>query len=148
MTNRGIAGLLVLVALVCGSCPIASGAAPVPVPVKNRVSFSTPAYNQLPQPRRDVLPKVLSQTPPQFPKKFRGTDVTGQATIEFIIDVDGRVIEAQIAEATDQSFGEAAKAAVEKWKFRPAMKDGVPTFMRTIQLMKFAPSPGPRRLRR
>jgi TonB family protein len=79
-----------------------------------------------------TLPAVLTQARPVYPFDLRAAGIVGEALIDFIVDVDGRVVNAFVLRATDARFGESALAAVRQWIFRPgrnAAGRAVPTLM-------------------
>ena len=81
--------------------------------------LSSRQVDKPPQPLRDL-------PPPRYPANLRRNNISGQAVVRFIVTHDGRVIDVTVIEATHPQFGDAAAAAVEKWKFAPAIKDGQP----------------------
>jgi TonB family protein len=54
------------------------------------------------------------------------------------VGADGRVREVDVDHATNDAFGEAAKAALGQWKFKAAQKGGVPVNCRVSQPLVFA----------
>lgn len=75
---------------------------------------------------------VLTQARPLYPLELRIAGVVGEALIDFIVDVDSRVVNALVLRATDARFGESALNAVRQWTFRPgrnAAGQAVPTHM-------------------
>ncbi len=64
--------------------------------------------------------------------------------VRVIIEVDGRVLEAEVVEGAGASFDEAARAAVLQFKFKPATRDGVPMRARIVVRVQFSrPAPVP-----
>ena len=61
----------------------------------------------------------------------------GQAEIAYIVNEKGRTEEVQIATATNQEFGEAARDAVARWRFKPGKKDGKPVRTAVVQIVTF-----------
>jgi TonB family protein len=86
-------------------------------------------------------PKILKSAPPKFPPAFRDARISGVAVVEFIINADGEPEEVQYSSASDKAFGEAACAAVKKFRYEPGMVDGKPVRLRTIQRMDFNVDP-------
>ena len=68
------------------------------------------------------VPKV--RTPPQYPFEMRRAGVTGEVTVDFIVDTNGDVQNAYAIKSTQREFEQAAVQAVSKWKFRPGRKGG------------------------
>lgn len=123
-TTRGL--IQVLAVLVVGGllwgCQTTEEAAPVLTPVgPNLIGFPD---RFLPLSQVDVVPGALEKTLPQYPSRFEGSGVIGTAVIVIAVSETGRVDQAEILEANDESFGLAARKALLKWKFSPAVKDG------------------------
>lgn len=72
----------------------------------------------------DALPKPISQRSAVFPSSLQNKVERGQATIQIIIDEEGKVRLPRIAEATDPAFGYAAIQAVSNWRFEPPKAGG------------------------
>lgn len=98
-------------------------------PVENTV---LPVVTGSPADRAVNLPSVRTQARPQYPFALRVAGISGEALIQFVVGVDGRVAEAGVVRATDFRFGDAAMAAVLQWTFQPgrnAVGQPVPTLM-------------------
>lgn len=64
---------------------------------------------------------------PEYPQDARRRGSQGTTTVRFLIDADGRVAQSGIAASSgDASLDEAARAALAKCRFKPALKDGKP----------------------
>lgn len=63
---------------------------------------------------------------PVYPKSFTENRPAGQATIEFIIDRDGRSRLPRVLEATAPEFGWAGAMAVSQWVFERPHRGGQP----------------------
>ncbi|WP_157572532.1 TonB family protein [Nevskia soli] len=78
--------------------------------------------------RYDTAPELLVSVPIVYPyEKLRHSD-SGKATVAFYVDPNGRVAKTQVVSATDPVFGQALQAALAGWTFKPAMKNGVPSW--------------------
>src|SRR5581483_107512 len=86
-------------------------------------------------------PQVLRRIEPAFPETLRQRGLPGAAEILCEIDRDGNVAGASIQQATQPEFGEAALAAVRRWKFSPALRAGQPVAGRVIVPIEFALEP-------
>lgn len=64
-------------------------------------------------------PKPKRQVPAIYPLELKRTGTEGSATVEFIIDAQGDVMDAVASSSTDSRFAEAAVNAVRQWKFIP-----------------------------
>jgi protein TonB len=64
--------------------------------------------------------------PPVYPRVALRDHLTGTVTLQVLVDVDGRPLEAIIAQSSGHR--ELDRAALDhvlkRWTFRPAMKDG------------------------
>lgn len=64
---------------------------------------------------------------PESPQDARRRGSQGTTTVRFLIDTDGSVAQSGIIKSSgDASLDEAARAALAKCKFKPAVKDGKP----------------------
>jgi TonB family protein len=98
---------------------------------REAVTVDTPgrkAQERLPEALRyDVAPKPRGMVRPVYPYSLLRDNRKGKATVFFVIDQLGNVEELKVVEATEPEFGLALAAAVETFKFEPALKDGHPT---------------------
>jgi protein TonB len=91
-----------------------------------------PVENRLPPLRVGVYAAKAVDSPPAptsrsrliFPAELRATGIDGKAVVTFIVRADGSVADPVVLNANDVRFGEAAKAAILKWRFRPAILAG------------------------
>jgi protein TonB len=75
---------------------------------------------------RDVTPPAkLSGNPPIYPPLGRQARVEGDVVIECTIDPSGRVVNATVTRSIPL-LDEAALTAVQGWRYRPTLVDGVP----------------------
>ncbi len=72
----------------------------------------------------DRPPVPVWRAKPVFPMILRMLDREGEALVSFIVDTEGRVVEAKAENADEPEFGAAAVAAVSQWRFAPGRKDG------------------------
>jgi TonB family protein len=82
-----------------------------------------------------VAPVVVSQAPPRVPPELlalvRSLHRTG--TIEIVIDERGSVEDVIVNQSINAAFDSWVVAAARTWKYRPAMKNGVPIrFVKTV----------------
>lgn len=74
----------------------------------------------------DVRPVATRGIEPDYPPELESI-LTGKAVVVFTVRADGKVADASVVEVDDVLFGEAAVAAVRKWRFRPAEVKGAPS---------------------
>lgn len=72
----------------------------------------------------DRIPDPVLQQAPLYPIMLKRDGVSGRVKVEFIVDTEGKVLNAAAVEATHEGFVDAAVIAVSKWKFRPGIKAG------------------------
>ena len=70
--------------------------------------------------------RLLSSVPPIYPQMARTQRVSGDVTIDALIDVNGRVSATRVISGP-ALLHEAAMGAVRQWKYQPATLNGVPT---------------------
>jgi TonB family protein len=78
----------------------------------------------------DALPAPIFQAGPLYPKELFDRKTPGEATVDFVIERDGSVQIAKAVSQTNELFGAAAVECVKKWKFKPALKGGIPARFR------------------
>lgn len=75
--------------------------------------------------RADFEPPVPIRTvSPTFPPEMRREHVDGLVMVKCVIDADGKVENATVLRATNTAFAAPALDAIEKWRFKPAKRDG------------------------
>ncbi len=72
----------------------------------------------------DEPPAAKYKARPVYPESMRRLSISGEATVDFIVDPSGNVRNATAVHSSQREFEEPACTAVEKWKFRPGRKDG------------------------
>ncbi len=73
----------------------------------------------------DRPPKPTLQVPPEYPYRARRRGVEGSVELRFTVTRDGRVTDIDVVRAQPQHmFEEAAKQAVTRWRFEPAIRNG------------------------
>ena len=72
----------------------------------------------------DEEPRVLKKVDPKYPETARRAEREGLVTLEFTVEVDGKVTDIKVVQSIGFGFDEAAVEAVKKWRFTPAKKGG------------------------
>jgi protein TonB len=85
----------------------------------------------------DNNPRVVFRMAPTPPREAR--DVVAEVTVEFIVDREGRVIDAQIVHSSHSHFEEPCLRAVRRWRFEPGLKKNLPVAFRVQQTFVFNP---------
>jgi len=67
-----------------------------------------------------------SKVVPDYPGRARRKKIEGRVILMAVVSKDGSVRVAQTVKSPDDRLSQAAIAAVEQWRYRPALKDGEP----------------------
>ena len=132
--------------LVDGFLELSRASAPptVPAPAPPQSSSATSEGSSTPSAPRAafhaedtgiVAPIVVSQpapyVPPDLLNAVRRSHLVGK--IEVVIDEHGSVEDVRVTQSVNPAYDARIVAAARNWKYRPAMKDGVPvTFVKTV----------------
>lgn len=82
--------------------------------------------------------RLVKSTRPQYPPSAQRRRMEGWVDVEFTVGVDGDVSNADAVDSNrGQVFNRAAVAAVEQWKFQPAMRNGNPVTSVLRQRIEF-----------
>lgn len=88
-----------------------------------------PTTPTLPTPTRrtEAVADFNTCARPEYPRSSQRNEETGTTTLQFLIGVDGRVMEAKLAKSSGfRDLDRAAQSALSKCRFKPAMIDGKP----------------------
>lgn len=73
---------------------------------------------------------TLRNIPPVYPALSRRLGQQGQAWLKVLVDADGKVLSAEIAQSSGHpALDQSALDAVRQWAFIPGKRDGVPERM-------------------
>jgi len=74
-----------------------------------------------------IPPVILERILPEYTATATRGGIQGDVYIEAVITVDGQVIEPRLLHGlADDELNERALAAVQRWRFKPGLKDGRP----------------------
>jgi len=88
----------------------------------------------------DEAPVPVHAVPPVLSGTLRASGLSGMVSIKITIDENGNVTQAAVAKSTDTQFEQPALEAVNRWKFRPAKKDGRPVVAQVMVPVRFTSS--------
>ena len=73
-------------------------------------------------------PVLLSKIEPDYPDRARRAGVEARVLLEAVVRRDGSVGDIRVLFTTSPGLGfeSAAMAAVERWRYRPGERDGLP----------------------
>lgn len=75
---------------------------------------------------QDCLPVKIYAPSPGYPLKARESDWEGVTVLKVLIKTNGKIGEVIILESSGyQILDQAAVKAIKKWRYRPALKDGI-----------------------
>ncbi|HSF16865.1 MAG TPA: TonB family protein [Vicinamibacteria bacterium] len=72
-----------------------------------------------------------------YPSAARETRLEGAVLLGFVIDENGQVRDLEIHESGGAVFDDAVIDTVRRWRYQPAIRDGVPVKMRWMQRFRF-----------
>lgn len=72
----------------------------------------------------DRAPQPIAQPKPNFPADVRTASEEVVVVVEFVVDADGRVVDARVTSSNAPEFNSAALVGIARWKFRPGVKAG------------------------
>jgi protein TonB len=72
-------------------------------------------------------PRFARALQPDYPPSERRAEREGRVTVRVLVGIDGRVKQIElVSAASDQFFEATRRQALEKWRFTPATRDGIP----------------------
>ncbi len=93
--------------------------------------FSLDALDQVPQP--------LVQLKPIYPSFARMRGMEGFVTVEFVVDGAGTTRDVEVIDSQPPGvFDQAARRAIERWRFSPGLRGGDPVAVRVRQRVTFS----------
>jgi TonB family protein len=98
-------------------------------------ALTVSASNSLSAANQDPVP--VSQAAPVYSHELRASGVEGEVVVRFTITSTGEVANPVVVSSTNQLLDYPTLAAVRKWKFTPAMKDGVAVNVKAVQPVAF-----------
>lgn len=71
-----------------------------------------------------VPAKLVGSATAAYPTDARADDVEGDVGLEIVVDAQGQVIDARVAKRAGHGFDESALAAIRRYRFSAAQRDG------------------------
>jgi TonB family protein len=90
-----------------------------------------------------VYPSATQQVDPGYPLELMKQNVQGTVILSAVIRGDGSVGEVRILRGVDDRLDVYASAALSRWRFRPAMRNGDPVALQTVVMIPFRPTRKP-----
>jgi len=85
----------------------------------------------------DKPPVAVSRPAPVYPPAARQMRRQGEIEMRLLIDAQGQVAAVELLTGGRSDFAMAAERAARLWKYRPAMKDGVPVQVKIVEKVAF-----------
>ncbi len=121
---RKLCAVLIHVFLVCAVVAVVLAEDPTPAAPADKKQVVHP-------PRQTYAPE------PKFPKNERKAGHQGTVVLVLIVGPDGLPRDIEVSRALSPEFDQAAIDAVQKWKFSPATKGGIPVATRVTVEVSF-----------
>lgn len=101
-------------------------------------ALAKPAYREF-EVQQPVRPASLQY--PVYPAERLGSGVTGEVGVRYIVNTAGCIDPGSLSvlAATDSLFAEAARAALRRSRFHPAMREGKPVAQEVTQKIRVPP---------
>jgi TonB family protein len=99
----------------------------LPATMEVAATPGNPDESDVMQVGRDVTaPTLISKVEPQYTDQARAAKYQGTVLLSTVIGPDGRATDLKVIKSLGMGLDENAIDAVQKWRFRPGMKSGVP----------------------
>jgi protein TonB len=86
----------------------------------------------------DRKPRALIRIAPLIPYEARVKNIEGHVKVVFTVSESGTVADIRVVESVPtEIFEDAARAAVARWRFEPALKNGEPVNVKVMTRLVF-----------
>ena len=85
-------------------------------------------------------PVATQKVDPAYPMELMRRNVHGTVTLYAVIRNDGSVTDIRVLRGVDDNLDEFARAALSRWRFRPATKNGSPVDLEAVIMIPFPAS--------
>ena len=75
-----------------------------------------------------TFPHVIKQYRPVYPVSMRRSGMRGEVLVDFIVNIEGRVIRPHVIRSLNPAFDEPAIDSVSRWVFEPGTVNGIPVY--------------------
>ena len=82
-------------------------------------------------------PVPVRTVAPEVPSSFSRSGSVGLVTVKFVVDEKGNVQDPTVVKSSHAELEEPALAAIRKWRFKPATKDGTAVSVHVTIPIKF-----------
>jgi len=137
LRRLGAAGVVVGActgALACAAPRQADSLARVPR-ASSRPDDASPAYYAPDE--VDAVARLVTPIAPPYPPSMRARRREGDVVAKVLVRADGSVAGAELIEASDAAFTDAARAQIREARFAPALRGGAPVASWVIVRVRF-----------
>ena len=90
------------------------------------------------EPEGDLVAPVATQAvDPGYPIELMRQNVQGTVTLSAVIRSDGSVGEVRVLQGVDDRLDQYASAAMSRWHFRPATRNGEAVALQAVVMIPF-----------
>jgi TonB family protein len=86
-----------------------------------------------------VYPSATQQVDPGYPLELMKQNIQGTVILSAVIHSNGVVGDVRILRGVDDRLDQYASAALSRWRFRPATRNGDPVALQTVVMIPFRP---------
>ncbi len=80
-------------------------------------------------------PKVIHKADPEYTPEALEAKLTGEVILSMVIDTEGNPTEIKLVKGLGKGLDEKAVECVQKWRFKPATRNGEPVSVKaTIEI--------------
>jgi TonB family protein len=90
------------------------------------VALVLPLVAQEPKPPANSQPKIVTKVEPQYSEEAQRDKIEGTVTLKVVVDTEGHPKDIRVTKSLGHGLDQKAIEAVEKWVFRPGLKNGQP----------------------
>jgi TonB family protein len=84
-----------------------------------------------------IPPLATHKVDPAYPQELRRRNVEGTVTLYAVIHPDGSVSDIRVIDGAGEELDRYARAALERWRFLPALKNGNPVALEAVVAIPF-----------
>ena len=86
-----------------------------------------------------TAPEATQKVDPAYPLELMRRNIQGTVTLYAVIRNDGSVSDVRVLRGIDDQLDQYARAALARWHFRPATKNGAPVDLEAVVMIPFKP---------
>jgi len=86
-----------------------------------------------------VAPVATQEVDPGYPLELMRQNVQGIVMLSAVIHSDGSVGDIRVLRGVDDRLDQNARAALSRWRFRPATRNGDPVALQAVVMIPFRP---------